>query len=318
MSCTYSGVIGEFGTGTTLTKTGDGSQVLDGANAYTGATTVSGGTLGLGASGSIATSASLSVAAGATLDTSGQSSYAIPASQPVDFGIAAAGAGSSGTITAAELDISNATVTYAISGTPDDAVYVLATYTNLVGANFLSAPAPPTGYTLNYAFEGNKIALESTAATPYDTWASDNGLSGGDADLTADTENSGDGDGLNQLLEFAFGTNPNASDNVALTVTDGTTFTPGIPQVEQIFDGGNPVKFRYVRLKEHVAAGLTYTPQFSDSLDNFVPDVDNPVPVVISDAGGDYEVVEVPFPLFDGGGQKAASLFGQVVVTLDP
>jgi autotransporter-associated beta strand protein len=164
---TYSGAIGGFGTGatgsndgnSTLTKTGAGTQILAATNTYTGATTVSAGILSLGTSGSITTSASLAIAAGATLNTSGKSSYAIPGSQPINFGVDATGAGSSGKITAAGLDISNATVTYNISGTPDDAAYVLATYTNLVGTMFTSAPAPPTGYTLQYAYEGNKIAL---------------------------------------------------------------------------------------------------------------------------------------------------------------
>ena len=51
-------------------------------------------------------------------------------------------------------------------------------------------------------------------------------LTGPDAYLTADTENGGIGDGLVQLLEFAFGTDPDANDNSALVVGSGT-FTPG-------------------------------------------------------------------------------------------
>lgn len=39
---------------------------------------------------------------------------------------------------------------------------------------------------------------------------------------------------------------------------------------------------------------------------------------VISEAGGDYEVVEIPFPLFDGLGKKAASLFGVVEIPETP
>jgi fibronectin-binding autotransporter adhesin len=54
---TYSGIIANFATGTTITKTGVGKQTLSGANTYTGATSVNAGTLDLGggtANGSLA------------------------------------------------------------------------------------------------------------------------------------------------------------------------------------------------------------------------------------------------------------------------
>jgi fibronectin-binding autotransporter adhesin len=60
---TYSGAIADGAAGMTLTKTGEGTQVLSGANTYTGLTTVSAGTLQLGVgsslSGNISNSASL-------------------------------------------------------------------------------------------------------------------------------------------------------------------------------------------------------------------------------------------------------------------
>jgi autotransporter-associated beta strand protein len=44
-SCSYSGVITNFAVGTTLTKTGPGTQILSGTNTYSGTTTVSNGAL---------------------------------------------------------------------------------------------------------------------------------------------------------------------------------------------------------------------------------------------------------------------------------
>ena len=58
-------------TGMSLTKTGDGTQVLSGVNDFTGITTISDGTLELSATGSLA-SATVTVAAGGTLAGTGQ------------------------------------------------------------------------------------------------------------------------------------------------------------------------------------------------------------------------------------------------------
>ena len=63
-STTYSGVIADGATGTTLAKTGAGTQVLSGANSYTGQTTVTAGTLSLGASQRISDSSNLLVNGG--------------------------------------------------------------------------------------------------------------------------------------------------------------------------------------------------------------------------------------------------------------
>jgi autotransporter-associated beta strand protein len=227
-----------------ITKTGGGTLILgNAANSYTGATTINGGTLALDATGSIATSTSLAIAAGATLDTNSQTNYAIPAAQPVAFGIDATGSGSSGKITAAALDISSATVTYNITGTPDDPVYVLATYTSLSGTpNFLSVPAPPTGYTLNYAYEGNKIALVQTGGTTYADWLVANAPATG---FDTDT----DKDGIPNGVENVLGSNPN-------------TYNAGLTEVSST---ASSVVFKHT-LNPTIASDVTYTYQWSTDL----------------------------------------------------
>ena len=238
-----------------LTKIGAGTLTLTGTNLHTGATTVSAGILSLGTTGSVASTTSLAIAAAATLDTSGQAVYAIPTGTPVALGINAAGAGSSGKITAAQLDIANATVTYNISGTPDDPAYVLATYTTLTGGTFLSAPAPPAGYILDYAYEGNKIALVS-AGTPYDAWATAKGLTGAPGFENGKTDDP-DNDGKDNLYEFAFDGNPLSGVNDGKIV--GKVATVGGSQV--------------LTLTLPVRNGATFSDSFGDELSALVDGV---------------------------------------------
>ena len=126
--------------------------------------------------------------------------------------------------------------------------------------------------------------------------------------LAPDGSQSGsDSDGLDELFEFAFGTNPNANDNNPLSVGSPASFTPGT-QVVSLIPPFNPsnVTARFVRRTDAAAAGLTYVPEFSADLSNWEVDSSNPVPVVISTQAGDYEVVEVPYLVFLSDGQKAS------------
>ena len=204
-----------------FTQAGSGTTTLNAVNTYTGATAVNAGTLSLAATGSIATSSSVAVGAAGRLDTSAQTTYTIPGAQPLALGIDATGSGASGRIAAAGLNISNAVVTYNITGTPDDPVYVLATYTSLTGT-FASVPAPPAGYTLDYAYEGNKIALVLPASNNYASWADDNGIPGEPA--SGDFEN----DGITNIVEYALGTSPTVSTQPAGVLSGNViTFTKG-------------------------------------------------------------------------------------------
>ena len=218
---TISGIISSGHANAGFETVGAGTVTLTGANTYTGGTTVTTGTLTLAATGSIATSSSVAVGAAGSLDTSAQAAYTIPGTQPLAFGINATGSGSSGKIVAAGLNISSAVVTYNITGTPDDPVYVLATYTSLTGT-FATVPAPPTGYTLDYAYQGNKIALVLPASNNYASWADDNGIPGEPA--SGDFEN----DGICNVVEYALGTSPTVSTQPAGVLSGNViTFTKG-------------------------------------------------------------------------------------------
>jgi hypothetical protein len=72
------------------------------------------------------------------------------------------------------------------------------------------------------AWHGSRIKYLSltTALDAYTAWASSYGLSGANADMKADVENGGLGDGLENLMEYALGGDPTVDD--AAAVAPGT------------------------------------------------------------------------------------------------
>ncbi len=110
-----------------------------------------------------------------------------------------------------------------------------------------------------------------------------------------------DADGVNNLLEFAFGTLPHSKISGAALLQYTGTFTGGgtisatgqpITQFASLPDG---MDFRalFVRRKDHVAAGLTCTPQFSANLSTWQNSAAEPV--VLADDGIN-QIVSVPYP----------------------
>lgn len=135
----------------------------------------------------------------------------------------------------------------------------------------------------------------------------------------AGTADDADSDGQTNLIEYAFGTNPisNSSGPSALqiggTFSAATITAPGLPIVafESITNG---IDFRalFIRRKNHLAAGLVYSPQFSANLT--VWQTSSTPPSVLAD-NGTYQVVSVPYtPLV--GGKKAR--FFRISVNVTP
>lgn len=126
-----------------------------------------------------------------------------------------------------------------------------------------------------------------------------------------------DFDGVDNLLEFAFGTDPTSSATGMPELIFNGTFAAGtvtlrgqpIQRVEQI---PNSVDFRYIfiRRKDHAVAGITYRPEFSTDLTNWVPS--SAVPQVLTD-DGTWQTVSVPYTRFIGG-RKAR--FARLTVTM--
>ncbi|MDB4345838.1 hypothetical protein OAA45_00770 [bacterium] len=113
-----------------------------------------------------------------------------------------------------------------------------------------------------------------------------------------------DTDNLVNLLEYAFGMNPNVSDAGSMAM-NGISFTPGMPTVNTDF-APLSVKARFIRLVDYPNSGISYTAQFSHDLSVW-EDLDGSSAVRIpgsADANG-YEAVELNYPLFLPDGKKA-------------
>ena len=264
---TFSGTLGGAGTNEdmlALTKTGSGTLTLTGTNTYTGATAVTAGTLAL---------------------VGGSQASPVTVSNLASLGFTL---GSPTTTTSTVTFSAGSTVK--ITGTPTLVSYTLITSsTGITGTPVLAAPI--SGYHLK--IDGNSLILENS----YMIWAS--GSFTNPFTETGLTQNP-DGDALNNLQEFAFGTDPTvAYSGPIIYVPGGDVTTPGSP-VAVNFGVGEGVDFRAVfgRRKDYATVGLTYTVQFSAGLDLWVNSPDSPTLLTGATSAGDVDAVSVPYPLF--------------------
>ena len=194
-----------------LTKQGAGTLLLNGVNSYLGLTTVQTGTLG--GTGSI--DGPLQVDAGASLNPGASAgTFTTFDSATIDGTYICEVDGAN----VDKLDVGG-TLTLSVGSTldfnelsaPSGAVLVIASYGTLSGT-FTTVTDLPSGYTLDYNYNGlNQIALVS-AATPYSTWVSGYGLDPlTDGAPGVDKDN----DGQNNATEFALGGDPTSGSNNA-------------------------------------------------------------------------------------------------------
>ncbi len=146
----------------------------------------------------------------------------------------------------------------------------------------------------------------TTAKTAYQVWAESAGVTGTNSGPTQNK----DSDGLTNLEEYAFGTNPNASDSGPVELNGSLVTKRGSPTVT-VGTNGTTVDPNAVfcRRKDASSVGLTYTVQFSSDLGTWV--TSTVTPTVIAD-DGEYEVVKVHYP-FSVNGRKAQ--FFHIVIT---
>jgi autotransporter-associated beta strand protein len=202
-------VVSDDATNGTLTKTGSGALYLNAANTYAGSTLVSAGTLGgngvlIGAV-SVAATATLNPGATSGVLAVGSASFAPGGTLAID--IVDNPAVADRLDVAGTLNISNANLT--LSGPPNSQRHVIASYNSLTPPTgpFSSVPTLPAGYTINYAYQGNKIAIER-ALTAFDTYINGIFPDSGDDSVTVGENADPDGDGTSNFLEYALGGDP--------------------------------------------------------------------------------------------------------------
>lgn len=292
-----------------LVKRGTGMLIYQGIGSYTGLTTVEGGELlvngeltvsdvsvleagTLGGSGVIGSSVT---AAGTIAPGDGPGTLTVEEDVILTGTLAAEVSDFSTDVLAVtgDLNVEGATLHIELpSGPPTSGSYVIATYGTRSGGNF-AAITGITGYTVDYAYEGNQIAIVP-GGSPYDTWAA--GItweSPADSLAIADP----DGDGILNELEFFTGGDPLSG------------IAPAGYPAGKVEDG----RFIFTFLRSTAAAAVPPVVEYGTGLDdltNVAADgIDDVTIVTAAVASG--ELWTVSFPLPPGG-----KLFARLRVTI--
>ena len=134
-------------------------------------------------------------------------------------------------------------------------------------------------------------SIAITRRTPFQDWTLASGLSGAGTGQEGDP----DADGLKNIQEWAFGTNPTTGSGGAIQMSSGVLIARGAPAVFTMPDGQGGVNLYalFCRRKDAGTVGLTYAVEFSETLTAWT--VSNAIPEVIAQ-DSEIETVVVPFP----------------------
>ena len=187
---------------------------------------------------------------------------------------------------------SGAAVTFSVTASDDEDGTLTPTLSAISGAVFppgdtlvIVSATDSTGNTAGGSFVVRVMSVASS-------WAAANGVS---SNLNLPGAN-----GVNNLLNFAFGVHPVTGGPGTLQYTGtlaggGTISAAGQPLT---LKNGADIRALFIRRKDYVAAGLTYTPRFSPNLTTWTDSTTTPT--VLADDGTN-QIVSVPYPPLAGG-----------------
>ena len=240
VNAAYSGVIANFAPATTITKTGDGTQIFSGNNTYTGATAVNGGKLFINGNQSTA-SGDVTVAANATLGGTGTigGNVSIADTGKLEFNFSTDFSSHDKLELAATKTLSfgaNATLTINSTGGATTGLYTLVTAPGGIGTLPTFTVNVPAGWAYDPpAISGNDLVINITSvggASNFAAWQSANSTAGG---LDADHDN----DGVDNGTEYFLGGTANTTGFTALPAVVNTGGTLSITWTKAATYGGS-------------------------------------------------------------------------------
>jgi hypothetical protein len=166
----------------------------------------------------------------------------------------------------------------------------------------------------------DNFVLIVNPATRYSQWASASGITGADARPDAILQP----DGFTNLQKFAFGMDPTISQVRSLDfVINGNVTQTGTPKLIDFAAEGVSPDYRavFLRRKDHLAAGLLYTVDFSADLAQWTTSPAAPTLLTNPGSVGELQAVSVPYPAMvpaNGGADDLPPRFFRVGVDMEP